>query len=370
MGGEEERASTGNALDPRLLVGLAAWAGLCAWLVSGFAPGVDLPAHGAQLQTMVEIPRGAPDVRAHYALHFPIGYGLPYWLFLPLAYVTSGRLCDSSGALARDLPLPSLRRRSCCAHRGDLRRRRCSHSPLAFNFSYWYGLVSGLFAQPLAILALAAFLHAVTTGRRRWLVAASLGAVLCMLAHLIAFAALALFIAVAAIVSSNKRRALLYAVVALHPPWRWLCRMSWSLPAGPWCRVGSRHKLRRGRPPQLVLSQLSTRGAALDRRAARSHRSALRGLGPSAKQELNEAAVFVAAVALYFATPKTLSGIFLVAMRLPVFAAMLALPLVPWTEMPRRLRTGLWAITMVSLLETVIFHVRFKHEVAGLEAAD
>src|SRR5262244_295464 len=64
---------------------LFSWAVFTAWCVWGFPPPVDLPAHGAQLQTLVNLLRRDPGVSQIYEIHVPIGYGLVYWLFLPLA---------------------------------------------------------------------------------------------------------------------------------------------------------------------------------------------------------------------------------------------------------------------------------------------
>src|SRR5688572_1993361 len=71
----------------------AAWVGyglLAFWCVQGFPPPVDVPAHGAQLQTLVELLRGNAEVARWYRVEFPLGYGLVSWLFLPLAWLTSG----------------------------------------------------------------------------------------------------------------------------------------------------------------------------------------------------------------------------------------------------------------------------------------
>ncbi len=72
---------------PAVLLG---WAIFTAWCVWGFPPPVDLPAHGAQLETLANLLRGDPAVSQVYEIRVPIGYGLVFWLFLPLTYLTNG----------------------------------------------------------------------------------------------------------------------------------------------------------------------------------------------------------------------------------------------------------------------------------------
>jgi hypothetical protein len=79
------------------------------------------------------------------------------------------------------------------------------------------------------------------------------------------------------------------------------------------------------------------------------------------------AMAFFALAALYLVTPKTLSGIFLVSVRLPVLAGMFSLLMVDWRVLPRPVRAGLVLLSLFSLAETAVFHGRFANAVAGLD---
>ncbi|HEY8206754.1 MAG TPA: hypothetical protein VIG99_04685 [Myxococcaceae bacterium] len=352
---------------------LLAWAALCAFLVSGFPPSVDLPAHGAQMQTLVELLRGEPDLRALYRIQFPLGYGLPYWLFLPVAWLGSGALAMRAAlwlalvafpvsvsallrAAGRPAPVPLL---ALCL-------------PLAFNLSYWYGLVSGLFAQPLALFGLAAYLEALKDGRRRWVVLANLAGAACLLSHLVAFAVLAFLVGVAALASRPRGKAIRMGALSLGLP------VALSLPKaigmatravtpGDWPATfyGAEAHLnwffKNYRPEGLlsIAGPLAIAAAFAGLWGWRWRRS---------EPDLRPVALFLAMSALYVASPKTLSGIYLIAMRLPVFAGALALLLVPWSAVPRVLRVGMLLVAVASLAETTAFHVRFKREVDGLQA--
>jgi hypothetical protein len=142
-------------MRPFLIALLLGWAALCAFLVTGFPVGMDLAAHGAQMQTMVELLRGNADVARYYELHFPIGYAFPFWLMLPVTWLTNGAVAVKV-ALWLTLMLFPL------SHLALLRAFHRSPwavlwgLPFAFNISYWFGLLSGLFAQSFAFFALAA----------------------------------------------------------------------------------------------------------------------------------------------------------------------------------------------------------------------
>jgi len=352
---------------------LAAWAALCAFLVAGFPPSVDLPAHGAQMQTMVEILRGAEDVRAVYRLRFPLGYGLPYWLFLPVAWVSNGAVAMRAALWAALVAFPvSVAALLRAAGRPVTVAVVALSLPLVFNLSYWYGLVSGLFAQPLALLGLAAYLMALEGegGRWRWVALANVAGAACLLSHLVAFAVLAFLVGVAALVSRPRAQALRLGALSLGAPMLLSLPKAWSMAfravtPGDWPEnfYGAEAHLNwffKNYRPEGVLAVAGPLAIALGfaglwwwRR--RSEPSAL------------PVALLLGMVALYAVTPKTLSGIYLIAMRLPVFAGALALLLVPWTSVPRFARVGMLVVTAASLAETTWFHVRFKREVAGLE---
>jgi hypothetical protein len=78
--------------------------------------------------------------------------------------------------------------------------------------------------------------------------------------------------------------------------------------------------------------------------------------------------LFITAVVLYLATPKTLSGIYLVSVRLPVFAAALSLMLVDWRDFPRWGRGFALAVSLVALAQAAIFHHQFAGAMEGLQA--
>lgn len=80
-----------------------------------------------------------------------------------------------------------------------------------------------------------------------------------------------------------------------------------------------------------------------------------------------QAAIFVSLVALYFLTPKTLSGIFLVSVRLPVFAGMISTLLISPGVWNRWLKGALLAVAAAALLQTAVFHQRFSMAIAGLD---
>jgi len=340
--------------------------------VAGFPPSVDLPAHGAQLQTMVEILRGAADVREVYRLRFPLGYGLPYWLFLPLAWMTSGGVAIRAALWASLVAFPVgvaalLRALGRPAAPGVV----LLSLPLAFNLSYWYGLVSGLFAQPLALLGLAAYLHALRDGRWRWVVLANVAGAACLLSHLVSFAALAFLIGVAALAGAPRGRAIRLGALCVGLPVALSLPKAWEMATravtpGDWpateygaaAHVGWFFRSYRPEGWLAVAGPLAIAAAFAGTWWWRRRQE------PS----VVPVALFVGMCALYAATPKTLSGIYLIAMRLPVFAGALALPLVPWGAVPRALRVGLVVVAVASLLETAVFHVRFKREVDGLES--
>lgn len=353
-----------------LLGGLVAWGALCAFLLEGFPPPVDLPAHGAQLETMVELLRGAEDVRALYRLRFPVGYGLPYWLLLPLAWVTSGGFAMKAALWASLVAFPV----SVAALLRALGRPAAAAAlslPFAFNLSYWYGLVSGHFAQPLALVGLAAYLKALRDGRWRWVLLANAAAAACLLSHLVAFAVLAFLIGVAALASPPRARSIRLGVLSLGLPVlislpKVISMATRAVTPGEWpetrydaaAHVGWFFRSYRPEGLLAVAGPLAIAAAFAALWWWRRREEPAR-LPP---------ALFWAMSALYLATPKTLSGIYLVAMRLPVFAGALALALVPWTAVPRAVRVGLLALVALSLVETAAFHQRFKREVGGLQA--
>ncbi len=348
---------------------LAAWAAFCAFLVQGFPPPVDLPAHGAQLQTLVSLLRNDAEVAQHYALQFPLGYGLDYWLFLPLAWLTSGAFAIRAALLFTLLLYP-------VALWSLLRVFRRAEwlvllgLPLTFNISYWYGLTSGLFAQPLAIFALAAFVRMLEAPSRRRVVLVNALALATMMAHLVAFAALGVALLAYALSAPKRRTRLLLLAASVTAPVvfavpKILTMASRAVTPGGYVPTeynAAAHLnwfFKNYAPEGLLAAALPAFVTAV---------FAVLYLARRKREPAGPAAIFFALCLLYVLTPKNLSGIYLIHARLPVLAAVAALPLLDARALPRLLRMGLVALSLCSLAETAAFHVRFKREVAGLEA--
>jgi hypothetical protein len=329
---------------------------------------VDLPAHGAQLETLANLLRGDPEVRKVFEIHLPLGYGLPFWLFLPVALVSNGAVAIRVALwvslqlfpLALLALLRAFRRPDWLLLLG---------LPLAFNFSYWYGLLPGLFAQPLALLTLAAFQRALEQRRAKWIALVNLGAVATLQSHLVAFVALVVALGALALSRSPKGRSLRYALLGLALPFLVSVPKVWSmagraLSVGPWpaTEYGGLSHLNwffRNYRPEGILAAWGPLLVSAILFVAYLRRRRQEPVGP--------AAMFIALLFLYFATPKTLSGIFLISVRLPVFAALVSLLLVGEESLARPVRAALIALSLASLGETAIFHWRFARAADGLE---
>jgi hypothetical protein len=59
--------------------GFLAWALLCLWCARGTPPGVDLPAHAAQMQTLASLLGGEAEVSGRLEARFVPGYGWVTW---------------------------------------------------------------------------------------------------------------------------------------------------------------------------------------------------------------------------------------------------------------------------------------------------
>lgn len=344
-----------------------AWAIGTAWCLAGVPPLVDLAGHGAQMQTLVSLFRKDPLVSTYYRPDFHIGYGIELWLFAPLAWLTNGAVAAkvalwcalqlfvlSLWALARVFQRPVW--------------LLFLGLPLAFNMSYWYGLLPGLFSHSLTMFSVAAYVRANETRSWRWLVALNLLAAATLLTHLFSFALLAVVLGAFALVSAQRWAALRTLVagmglsVALSLP-RVLTLADRAVETGPWpttdYNLGAhfnwffKHYRPEGRlaalAPLVIAGVLML--AALLRRP-RARKEAVWGV--------------LALMLTYFVTPKTLSGIYLVCMRIPAVAGMLALFVVDPAVLPRWLKASLVALAAASLVETAVFHQRFAREVDGL----
>lgn len=351
-----------------LVAVLVAWGAFAGWCVWGFAPCVDLAAHGAQMETLANLLRGVPDVRQVYEVHVPIGYGLTFWLFLPITLLFNGATAVRL-ALWVTLMLYPL------SHLALLRAfRRPDASvlfglPLAFNISYWYGLVPGLFAQPLLFFSIAAFARALESDKPgRWIFWMNLAATAVLLSHLLAFVALAVALAAWTLVRQPRGPTARVLLQGLALPALLSLPKAWSMaqvavhpgpqPATEYSLASHFNWFFRNYRPEGYLAALAPLLVTAVFVALYLRRRRLEPLGP--------AVMFAALALLYLVTPKTLSGIFLISVRLPVLAGMLSLLLVGEDALPRWLQTGLGLLCLASLGETAVFHHRFARAVDGL----
>ncbi len=350
-----------------LAVGFGAWAAFAAYCAWDFPPCVDLPAHGAQLETLKNLLRKDPAATAVYEVRFPLGYGLPFWLFLPVAFAFDGATAVRVALLVTLLLFP-------LSHLALLRAFRRPDwylllgLPLAFNISYWYGLLPGLFAQPMVFFAIAAYVRALERPGARALVVLNLAAASAMLSHLVAFVALC--VALAAFMLTQRPlgpavRTLALGLVgpvllatpkALSMAFRAVTPGSW--PPTEYHLESHFAWFFQNYRPEGVLAAAAPLAVAVVFAALWWRYRSVEPPGP--------AAMFAALVLLYMATPKTLSGIYLVSVRLPVLAGMVALLLVSADALARPLRACLAVLSLASLAETAVFHHRFEHAVDGL----
>ena len=70
--------------------GLVPLTGLVLFWLQGMPPSVDLAAHAAQFETLKGLLQGDPLLADTYGWHVPLGYGLEYALFLPVAFIWNG----------------------------------------------------------------------------------------------------------------------------------------------------------------------------------------------------------------------------------------------------------------------------------------
>ena len=369
----------GAGYAPRLIaIGVAAaWMAFTAWCVAGYPPAVDLPVHGAQMQTLASVIRGDPWLTAVYRAEFHLGYGFGEWLLLPVALLCNGAVAARVGAWVglQLFPLGALAfvrawDRSNWIALGAL--------PLAFNATYYYGFLSFNLGLGIALLSLAQLSRALreipqrTPPRRCSFSTTSALAALALLVHLLAFVAVAVGGLSLALVTRPCRRALSATVAILVPaallslPRVWLSASRLRGPAPEsleygglklhlwwfWQNTGPEGRL--GILVPFALSAVLLVMWAVRRR----------------EEPAGPGAIALALLALYFAAPRSAAGIFGVFIRFPTLIAVAALAAV---QLERRRRALLAAVVLVSvppLVETARWHVEFKRAVAGLEGLD
>lgn len=348
---------------------LLLWAGFAAWCVHGYPPAVDLPAHAAQIETLVEVLHGGPGA-AFYGWHFPIGYGLTTWLGVPLALLFNGATA-ARGLLWLTLVLFPLSHSALARALGRSGWVAVLGAPCAFNLSYWFGFLPTLFAWPWVLFGWALFVHGLQRepSRRRALVGTAAIGVFVMLCHLVAFAAFAVGVAALAL-ASRRRRPLLDAAGVLAPGFLLSASEVVALlgrAAQPGGRLPSRYDLpahfrwtlwHYGWDQRTVAWMGILTAAAFVAVAWRRRRtgSAL------------PASLALSMGLLYFVTPLAVSGAWLVHARFPVLIVLTALLLIDVRELPRLAQWSAVGGAFVALLAVAHFHETFADSISGLGA--
>ena len=357
-----ERLASPVARRAALAAGLLAWILLCLWCARGTPPGVDLPAHAAQMQSLASLLEGRAELSSRFEAHFVPGYGLVTWLVAPVAIAFHGAgaarvalFLSMAGLLpAMALLLRALRQPVALCFLA---------APFGFSFAYWYGFLPELFARTCALLALAAWVSVVREHDwKRELLAAALLAVVA-LSHLLTFGMLVLGAVALAVL--GPRPVPVRALRALLPG---LAITAWSVVSlrgslGPgvgngWRWDGAGHALfflrnyqeegRAGLVASLVLFVLCLL-------SARRRGTASRVL-----------AVVAVWAMVYVLCPRDLGAATLLCYRLPALIGLLAVcAAAPLLRSTRRLVLATVCL-VVALGQVVAFHVLFRDEVAGL----
>lgn len=368
----------GSAAPPPLAPGreravaaglLGGWVGLAAFCSSGIPPSVDLPAHAAQLEGLAGLARGDALVSSVYGAHFVPGYGLVYWLALPLAMATSG------ATAARVASFASLVLFACGFLLLCRALRRPAGTlllalPLAFNVSYFYGFLPFAFAISLGLLTLAALAFSVRGGRAAGALFVA-GMALTWFAHLPVSMVLLAAAWAAALAQPRERRCAVVRRVALAS----IVPVVLSAPAVLGMLAG-RDPARSGRTVFDPLSHLNWffHNYRAEGFLAWTLPLAMTGAFVVLAWRRRDVepraplAVFGALLVLYLLSPRHFAGASHFAVRLPVLAAVAALLAVDLRALPRWLRMAFALLSLTSLAETAAFHRRFGREVEGLAA--
>ena len=351
----------------------AAWMAFTAWCVAGYPPSVDLPVHGAQMQTLVALLRGERGVSSVFQPEFRFGYGFGEWLLLPVAWALNGAAAARLGAWL-GLQIFGVGAWAFLRAWGRPGWLVLAALPLAFNATYYYGFLSFNLGLGVALASLARFsrllqeLEAGKPTRRRLFEVAALSA-FALLIHVLAFVAVAAGVVALALASRHRRSAFRAALAVLLPG------AALSIPRilltasalrGPsqngleygglklhlwwfWQNTGPEGRL--GTIVPLAVSAALLASWLLRRRA-----------GPA-----GPAAVAFALLALYFAAPRSAGGIWGIFIRFPTLVAVAALAAVALEKERRAVLAGVVALCLLPLVEVARWHARFKTATAGLE---
>lgn len=347
-----------------------AWAGFVAWCVAGIPPAVDLPAHAAQMETLGQLLGHHPDVAATYRATFPLGYGLTTWLALPLTLAVHGAFAAKATLwLSLTLfPLGVVALARALGHGAPL-VLGVPAAALAFNLSYWFGFLPTVAALPAVLFFWAVLVRASQHDRLRapHVLALTALATAVMLAHFVMFAPLVVGGAAVALAAQKRRQTLGLLALALAPSVVLSAARVWTL-AGRARGPGAQAFEWDGGGHLNWLFKTSTIWGQLD--VGLSWALGLAAIAtwlfvPRARGPRTAGALAVALGALYLATPKALSGAWLLYPRLAVLLVVGALLLVDVS----RLRAAAWlfvGVGLASLGLTAHRHALFAAETRGL----
>ncbi|MGO8969952.1 MAG: hypothetical protein ACLQDQ_10335 [Myxococcaceae bacterium] len=349
----------------------AGWTLLAAFLSLGMPPVVDLPVQAAQLETLAGLVRGDPLLSQVYELRWTPGYGLVHWLFLPVALLANGSVaarlawftCLELYALGSLLLIRQLKR-------PDL--TLLLTLPFAFGISYYYGFLSELFARDLAILTLAAFCVSGGHDTRGVRSLFCLGMFATWLAHLFIFCVL--LGVLAAVVAAQRFQARSVRLLLLGAAGPLILTLPALLAVGD--RSGAFHPVydlyahtpgwffRLFRTEGLLSVALPLLLAAVMAALAWRQRH---------QQPRAPIAAVLMLVAMFVLCPRSFyleAGFNMANVRLPALMGLAAVLAADVTGLPRLARGCLYALTLVSLAETALFHHQMREAVAGLSAVE
>ncbi len=339
---------------------LALWCIICGVCLIT-PPGIDLPAHGAQMQTLAELIRGGPAA-AYFEAHLSVGYGLTTWLFLPVTLLFNGavaaKLACWLAMVATPVAIALLARQL-----GQRWEIGIFAAPMSFSVSYWYGFLPSLFAVPLVIFGWVLTLAYLRQPSWRRVLGLSALSTVVLLSHFIAFAAFAvgiLAICLAAPRSEPRWKALIVAfapsVLAVPRVWELIHRASTGAAALPTRYNLDAHLLG-------VIKQYSF-GARVAVWAEIALVVLLVGVSLRQGRRPSRTAWLLAMsqAALWVVMPDDLAGSWRVGVRLAVFVAVAAVCLISLERIPR------WAFAVPAMAVVLVLndHRQLAAELSGL----